>query len=99
MTALTTWCPNDRRGRLHGGRTKVRREYLIAAHPLQQAILDAVAGHEIEKHTLREIAAAAGFKKCSPQQVKHHLGQMVRYGFLDIVGGKYRVGAKLRRSR
>jgi hypothetical protein len=72
-------------------------KYLIAAHPIQQRILDAVASGKIERTTLRGIGGIVGVS--SPQQVKHHLQQMVKYGFLDIVGGKYEVGKLLRKSQ
>lgn len=72
--------------------------YLIAAHPAQQAILDAVAGRGIDEMSLRELGRLAKVAG-SPQKVKHHLSQMVKYGFLDVVGGKYRVGSQLKRSR
>lgn len=74
------------------------KRYAIAAHPIQRAILDEVAGKGIDDLSLRAIAQRIGTKS-SPQQIKHHLTQMVRYGFLDIVGGKYRVGAALRPKR
>jgi hypothetical protein len=74
------------------------RRYLIAAHPIQQAILDVAAGKGIDELSLRDVARAAGLPTgTSPQKMKHHLSQMVKYGFLDIVGGTYRVGAHLRR--
>lgn len=68
-------------------------KYLIAAHPIQQALLEQVAGKGIDDVPLREIARKVG--ETSPQKIKHHLGQMVKYGFLDIVGGRYRVGKTL----
>lgn len=70
-------------------------KYLIAAHPIQRALLGEVAGKGIDDLSLREMAKRIGFD-ASPQKIKHHLGQMVKYGFLDIVGGKYRVGRTLR---
>lgn len=72
-------------------------KYLIAAHPIQQAILELVASKSlcVDDMPLREIGKRVGTS--SPQQVKHHLGQMVKYGFLDIVGGRYRVGAAMRK--
>lgn len=74
-----------------------RAQYLIAAHPIQQALLHLVAGAGIDELSLRELGSACG--DASPQQVKHHLGQMVKYGFLDIVGGRYVVGKHMRASR
>lgn len=73
-------------------------KYLVAAHPTQQAILALVDGKGIDDMSLREIGKRVGANS-SPQQIKHHLGQMVRYGFLDIVGGKYRVGIALKKRR
>jgi hypothetical protein len=72
--------------------------YLIAAHPIQRALLEQVAGKGIDDLSLRDIAKRIG-ADASPQKIKHHLGQMVKYGLLDIIDGKYRVGngmAKLR---
>jgi predicted ArsR family transcriptional regulator len=66
------------------------RRFRIAAHPVQVRIVELVAGKGIDDLTLRAIGAKVG--AVSPQQVKHHLTQLVRYGFLDIVGGKYRIG-------
>lgn len=72
--------------------------YVIAAHPIQQAIVDLVAGHGVDALSLREIGARIGVRG-SPQQVKHHLNSLVRYGFLDIVNGKYRIGRALRAGK
>jgi len=69
--------------------------YLIAAHPIQRALLEEVAGKGVDDLSLREMAKRIGVD-ASPQKIKHHLGQMVKYGFLDIVGGKYRVGKALK---
>lgn len=69
-------------------------KYLIAAHPMQQALLQAVAGKGLDDLSLREMAQRIG-ADASPQKIKHHLGQMVKYGFLDIVEGKYRIGVML----
>lgn len=74
--------------------------YLIAAHPIQQAILEAVAAGKLKGASLRATATIIGAPKgTSPQKIAHHLNAMVGYGFLDIVGGEYRVGRVLRRSR
>lgn len=69
-------------------------KYVIAAHPIQRALLEEVAGKGIDDVSLREMAKRIG-ADASPQKIKHHLGQMVKYGFLDIVQGKYRVGQKM----
>lgn len=71
--------------------------YLIAAHPIQAKIVSLVAGKGIDDLSLRAIGVRVGVS--TPQQVKHHLGQLVRYGFVDIVGGKYRIGASMRTSK
>ena len=71
-----------------------KEKYLIAAHPIQRKILDAVAGNQIQHMTLRGIGKIIGVS--SPQQVKHHLQTMLKYGFLDMVGGKYEVGELLK---
>lgn len=65
---------------------------VIAAHPIQQRIMDLVQGKGMDDLSLRAIAAAIGDPKMAPQKIKHHIGQLVKYGFLDIVGGKYRLG-------
>jgi predicted transcriptional regulator len=72
----------------------VTRQYVIAAHPIQRALLVEVAGKGIDDVPLREIAKRVG--EASPQKIKHHLGQMVKYGFLDIIDGRYRVSKALR---
>lgn len=74
----------------------MKNSYKIAAHPIQQAILDLVSESEIAfgEMSLRSIGEKIGVKN-KPQQIKHHLTQMVRYGFLDVVGGKYKIGSSL----
>lgn len=72
---------------------KQQIEVRIAAHPLQVKIAQLVADKGIDQMTLREIGAVVG--TASAQQVQHHLNQLVRYGFLDIVSGKYRLGKAL----
>lgn len=67
----------------------------IAAHQVQVKIVELVANRGIDDLTLRAIGQQVGVGT-SPQQVKHHLTQLVRYGFLDIVGGKYRIGKVLK---
>jgi predicted transcriptional regulator len=69
-------------------------KYLIAAHPIQRALLSEVAGKGVDDLSLREMAKRIG-SDASPQKIKHHLGQMVKYGFLDIIGGRYRVSRLL----
>ena len=72
----------------------MNRRYVIAAHPIQQAIMALVQDRDADLNhaSLRQIAAKIGHKGASPQKIKHHIGQMVKYGFLDIIGGQYRVG-------
>jgi len=72
----------------------MKRQFRIAAHPVQVRIIELVAGADFDALTLRAIGTKVGVT--SPQQVKHHLGQLVKYGFLDIVGGKYRIGKALK---
>lgn len=74
----------------------MKTRYRIAAHPIQQAIMDEVCGKGIDELSLREIGERIGVKANAPQQVKHHLNQMLKYGFLDLVGGRYRVGSLLK---
>jgi hypothetical protein len=73
----------------------MKRQFRIAAHPTQVRIVELVANRGIDDLALRAIGARVG--ATTPQQVKHHLGQLVKYGFLDIVGGKYRIGKALTR--
>ena len=69
---------------------------IYAVHPVQNVILDLAAKKQLGAVSLREIG-----KHCdppaSPQQVKHHMTQLIRYGYLDIIGGKYRVNPKIAR--
>lgn len=67
----------------------------IAAHPIQRRILEWVnncpTGYcSLSKISLREIAKIVG--ETSPQKIKHHLNQMVKWGFLDVIDGSYQVG-------
>lgn len=63
----------------------------IALPSNQVAIIVALKEGRIDfaKDTLREIAAQVGIKINQPQQVKHHLEQLVKLGVLDIVRGQY----------
>ncbi len=78
----------------------MKRQFVIAAHPIQQAIMSLVQDRDVDltHDTLRGVAAKIGHKGASPQKIKHHLGQMVKYGFLDIIGGRYRLG-RLRNAK
>jgi hypothetical protein len=69
----------------------------IAAHPIQQAIIEYVCDKEIDSLSLRKLGNKIGFKNSSPQKIKHHLGQLVKYGFLDIVAGKYVIGKLIKK--
>ena len=71
---------------------KTKLKLRIACHPLQAAIIELVINKDIDGLTLRAIGDKIGIKSNSPQKVKHHLTQLVKYGFLDIVGGKYVLG-------
>lgn len=73
----------------------VKPKFLVAVHPTQMRILELVAGTGVDEMTLREIGELIGVG-ATPQKVKHHLIQLVRYGFLDIVAGKYRIGRALK---
>lgn len=82
---------------------KEKIKYISALHPIQEKLLELFANNEIQygsfgtlgksKNSLREIGAKANIKN-SPQQVKHHLTQLIRYGFMDIINGKYIVNKK-----
>jgi DNA-binding IclR family transcriptional regulator len=73
-------------------------KYKIAAHPIQCAIMDLVQDKGIDELSLREISKRIGMEKTSPQKIKHHLTQMVKYGFLDIIGGRYHIGRLMRKE-
>lgn len=78
--------------------TTTTQEYFIAAHPVQQAILQLVANDPNARNfTLREFGECIGLEKHAPQRIKWHLQQMVRYGYLDIIAGEYRVGETLKK--
>ena len=52
-------------------------------HENQQRIMDLASTHNLAKMTLREIGEKAGLGD-NPQLTRHHLGQLVKYGFLTI---------------
>jgi len=64
---------------------------LVRLHPIQEKIFNLIENEELDtdKITLRKIGEHIGTK--SPQKVKHHLNQLVRYGYLNIINGKYKV--------
>lgn len=76
-------------------------KYIVALHPLQEKLMELFANEEIqyntsrkkEQNTLREMGIKMGIG-ATPQQVKHHLIQLVRYGFVDVVGGSYKINKK-----
>jgi SOS-response transcriptional repressor LexA len=53
-------------------------------HPIQQQILSLSKRKNLASLSLREIAAAIGMPKESPQKIKHHLLQLQKKGFLTI---------------
>lgn len=63
----------------------------LALHPIQQKIFSIIENKEVEidKMTLREIGKIVG--DTAPQKIKHHLNMLIRYGYVDIIQGKYRV--------
>ncbi len=69
---------------------------IIAVHPIQKKLFEYIANNEIEfqETTLRGLADKIN-EKCSPQKIQHHLLQLVKYGYIDIIGGKYKIGKSL----
>lgn len=53
-------------------------------HPLQEKLLDLARKKNLAQLSLREMAALVGVSKTSPQQIKHHLVQLQKKGFLSI---------------
>ena len=70
-----------------------KKRFVIAAHPIQQKIMDLVQDSSVDlnKMTLRKIGEEVGLGDNCPQKVKHHLLMLVRYGFLNVVNGKYQI--------
>jgi hypothetical protein len=66
-------------------------ETSIALHPYQVALIKGLQSGNIDfnKDSLREIARKCGDKKESPQQIKHHIGYLVRLGVIQIIRGQY----------
>lgn len=62
----------------------------IAVHPIQAKILEGLNSGkiDIENDTLRGIAEKIGIKSY-PQQVKHHLEQMLNLGMIQKIYGQY----------
>lgn len=65
---------------------KVSLEMRVSVHPVKASFWR--NRHKIKPGmTLRDIGSFAGIK--NPQQVKHHLDNMVRMGSIDYIGGEY----------
>lgn len=60
----------------------------ILVHPIVKKIVDLSKKKDIGKMTLRGIGEHCGAED-SPQQVKHHLNQLVKMGVFDYIAGKY----------
>ncbi len=67
---------------------KGKIKYVMALHPIQEKIFNYIAGREYCDLTLRGLAEELNLK-IQPQQIKHHLTQLVRYGFVNVIDGKY----------
>ena len=76
----------------HLGKGKKAVFARIYLHPVQEAIYQGLKTGKIKlpEDTLRDVATKIGVKK-SPQAIKHHLGQLVSLGVIDIIGGEYKV--------
>lgn len=69
----------------------------IVLHPIQMQIITAMReGMELETETLRSVATCIQKQnllvknhKYSPQQIKHHLEQLVKLGVINVINGKY----------
>jgi SOS-response transcriptional repressor LexA len=53
-------------------------------HPIQERLLGLSKRANLAQLSLREIAAAIGSPRESPQKIKHHLTQLEKKGFLSI---------------
>ena len=71
---------------------KVKIKCTVAVHQTQANIIKGLdAGTiDLENDTLRDIGLKIGIKNPSPQQVKHHLGSLVKLGVLDWINGYYK---------
>lgn len=72
------------------------RENYHLYHPLQEKLLELIGKEDIQRWTLRRIGIAIG--EPHPQKVKHHLNQLVRWGHVNIVGGKYKLNLMLNKK-
>ncbi|OGR52432.1 MAG: hypothetical protein A2049_08275 [Elusimicrobia bacterium GWA2_62_23] len=65
-------------------------------HPIQEKLLSLSKKTNLAQISLREMAAAIGLPKESPQKIKHHLQQLEKKGFFTIDKAKGMMGkAKL----
>ncbi len=64
----------------------------IVIHRIQADIILGMQNGTIDpsKDSLREIGKKIKDPKCSPQQIKHHLDQLVKLGVLAIEDTKYK---------
>ena len=77
------------------GSGKTTEEWRIAIHPTQLALLKLIDGKDYEDGlSLRGMAKKIGIDT-SPQKIKFHLRQLIKYGFVNIVGGKFRPNKSL----
>lgn len=58
--------------------------YTPFVHTIQQALLELSKTENLARLSLREMAAAIGMPKESPQRIKHHLLQLQKKGFISI---------------
>lgn len=65
---------------------KITINMRIAVHPIKAALWKERRRIQPEM-TLREIGKMVDVK--SPQQLKHHLENMVKMGTIDYIGGEY----------
>ena len=60
----------------------------VYLHPIQEKIFELIQSKDIDdKISLRKIGKAIGVD--SPQKVKHHITQLIRYGYINIINSKY----------
>lgn len=67
-------------------------EVKILVHPIQKRIVEGLESGviDLENDTLREIAKKIEWKE-SPQQIKHHLEQLVKLGVIHKIYGQYTI--------
>jgi hypothetical protein len=74
------------------------KKTIIAVHPVQKKLFEFFANNEVgydNQVSLRKMASEIGMPGESPQKIKHHLLQLVRYGYINIIDGKYVVSLKI----